>query len=191
MDARPVATAAEAHEAADELGYPVVLKSVTSEHKSDAGGVVLGIADPAELNAAYRAVPAGACSVERMAPLDEGVELIVGIRHDPRFGPTLLVGLGGVYAEVFRDVAVALAPVEPAEAEQLIRSLRCAPLLEGARGRAPLDVTAAARAASALSHLAARAPWLAELEVNPLLVTADGALGLDARLVLGSVGERP
>jgi acetate---CoA ligase (ADP-forming) len=191
VDARAVGTAAEARAAAEELGYPVVLKSVVSEHKSDAGGVVLGIAGPAGLEAAYRGVPAGACSVERMAPLDEGVELIVGVRRDPRFGPTLLVGLGGVYAEVFRDVAVALAPVEPAEAELLMRSLRCAPLLEGTRGRPALDIAAAARAASALSHLAARAPWLAELEVNPLLVTADGALGLDARLVIGSVEERP
>ena len=126
-----------------------------------------------------------------MAPLGEGIELIVGVRRDPRFGPMLLVGLGGVYAEVFRDVVVALAPVEPAEAEQLVRSLRCAPLLEGARGRRVLDIAAAARAASALSHLAVRAPWLAELEVNPLLVTADGALGLDARLVLVNREERP
>jgi len=191
VDALAVATVAEAHAAAEELGYPVALKALASEHKSDAGGVVLGIADPAELEAAYRRISAGACSVERMAPLGEGIELIVGARRDPRFGPMLLVGLGGVYAEVFRDVVVALAPVEPAEAEQLVRSLRCAPLLEGARGRRVLDIAAAARAASALSHLAVRAPWLAELEVNPLLVTSDGALGLDARLVLVNREERP
>jgi acetate---CoA ligase (ADP-forming) len=191
VDARAVATADEAQAAAEELGYPVALKALASEHKSDAGGVVLGIADAAGLDAAYRGIPAGACSVERMAPRGEGIELIVGVRRDPRFGAILLIGLGGVYAEVFRDMAVALAPVEPGEAEQLVRSLRCAPLLEGARGRPVLDVAAAARAASALSHLAARAPWLAELEVNPLLVTADGALGLDARLVLGTMEERP
>jgi acyl-CoA synthetase (NDP forming) len=160
------------------------LKALASEHKSDAGGVVVGIANAAELEAAYRRLPAGSCSVERMAPLDDGLELIVGVRRDPRFGPVLLVGLGGVFAEVLRDVAVALAPVDPDEVEQLLRSLRCAPLLEGARGRPRLDLAAAARAASALSHLAARAPWLAELEVNPLLVTADGAVGLDARLIL-------
>lgn len=187
--ALPVATAAEARAAAEVLGFPVVLKSLALEHKSDAGGVVLGIADAVELEAAYRRLPGGACSVERMAPLDEGLELIVGVRRDPGFGPVLLVGLGGVYAEVFRDAAVALAPVEPIEAEQLLHSLRCAPLLDGARGRPRLDVAAAARAASALSHLAARAPWLAELEVNPLLVTSDGALGLDARLVRGTMEE--
>ena len=111
------------------------------------------------------------------------------MRRDPRFGPMLLVGLGGVYAEVFRDVAVALAPVEAAEAEQLVRSLRCAPLLEGARGKPVLDIAAAARAASALSHLAVCAPWLAELEINPLLVTPSGVLGLDARLV-GTMEEQ-
>jgi acyl-CoA synthetase (NDP forming) len=187
--ALPVATAADARASAEELGYPVVLKSLASEHKSDAGGVVLAIEDAVDLEAAYRQLPDGACSVERMAPLDEGLELIVGVRQDPRFGPVLLVGLGGVFAEVFRDVAVALAPVGPAEAEQLLRTLRCAPLLDGARGRPRLDVSAAARAASALSHLAARAPWLAELEVNPLLVTSDGALGLDARLVRGTMAE--
>jgi hypothetical protein len=88
-------------------------------------------------------------------------------------------------------VAVALAPVVPAEAQQHVRSHRCAPMLQGARGRPVLDIAAAARAASALSHLAVRAPWLAELEVNPLLVTADGALGLDARLVLGTREARP
>jgi acyl-CoA synthetase (NDP forming) len=182
--ARPVSTASEAQAAAGELGFPVVLKALASEHKSDAGGVVVGIANGAELEAAYRRLPAGPCSLERMAPLDDGLELIVGVRRDPRFGPVLLVGLGGVFAEVFRDVAVALAPVDPDEAERLLRSLRCAPLLEGARGRPPLDLAAAARAASALSHLAAQAPWLAELEVNPLLVTAEGAVGLDARLIL-------
>jgi acyl-CoA synthetase (NDP forming) len=187
--ALPVATAAEARVAAEKLGYPVVLKALGSEHKSDGGGVVLGIADAVELDAAYRRLPGGACSVERMAPVGEGVELIIGVRRDPRFGPVLLVGLGGIFAEVFQDVAMALAPVEPTEAGQLLRSLRCAPLLDGARGRQRPDVSAAARAASALSRLAARAPWLAELEVNPLLVTADGALGLDARLVRGTMEE--
>lgn len=189
-DAIRVTSAAEARTAADSLGYPVVLKALAAEHKSDAGGVVLWIADAEMLDRAFAGLPAGECSVERMAPLDEGVELIVGVRRDPRFGPVLLVGLGGLYAEVFRDVALALAPVEPDEAEHLLRSLRCAPLLAGVRGKPGVDVAAAARAASALSHVAARAPWLGELEVNPLLVTPAGALALDARLVVGTMEER-
>ncbi|MFL5952879.1 MAG: acetate--CoA ligase family protein [Gaiellaceae bacterium] len=184
-----VESASEARAAAEQLGYPVVLKSLGADHKSDAGGVVLDIRDAQELEAAFARLPRGPCSVERMAAVDAGLELIVGVRRDPRFGPLLMVGLGGVHAEVFRDVAVALAPVEPAEAEGLLRSLQCAPLLTGARGRGPLDISAAAKAASALSYLAVRAPWLAELEVNPLRVTVDGVVGLDARLVHGTMRE--
>jgi hypothetical protein len=100
----------------------------------------------------------------------------------------LLVGLGGVHTELLHDVAVALAPVEVDEAEELLLSLSVARLLTGARGRSALAIGAAAQAASALSRLAACAPWLAEIEINPLLVTPEGALGLDARLV-GTMGQ--
>jgi acyl-CoA synthetase (NDP forming) len=122
-------------------------------------------------------------SVEQMAPLGEGVELIAGCLNDPRFGPIVLVGLGGLYAELLRDTAVALAPVDAAQGEELIRSLRGAPILAGGRGRPPLDIPAAAEALAALSHLAASRRDLGELEVNPLLVLPSGALGLDARAV--------
>jgi hypothetical protein len=125
-------------------------------------------------------------SVERTAPVDDGIELIVGARRDPRFGPILLVGLGGLYAEVLEDVAVALAPVDSEEAEALIRTLRGASLLEGARGRRPLDVSSAARVAAAVSHVAAARPEIQEIEINPLLVLPSGALGLDARVVVAS-----
>ena len=119
-----------------------------------------------------------------MAPVAEGIELIAGSRRDPRFGPIVLVGLGGLYAELLKDVAVALAPITEATARELLRSLRGAPLLTGARGRGPLDMAAAAAALAALSYVAAARPEIAEIEINPLLVTADGALGLDARIVL-------
>ena len=98
----------------------------------------------------------------------------------------MLVGLGGVYAEILDDTAVALAPVGEDEAERMVRSLRGAPLLEGARGRKPLDVAAAARAVAAVSRAAAGCPALAELEVNPLLVLPNCAIGLDARVLLAS-----
>ncbi len=98
----------------------------------------------------------------------------------------MLVGLGGVYAEVLDDVAVALAPIDDELAERLVRSLRAAPLLDGARGRPPLDVAAAARVVAAVSRAAAACPEVAELDVNPLLVLPAGALGLDARVLLGS-----
>jgi acyl-CoA synthetase (NDP forming) len=128
-------------------------------------------------------------SVERTAPVEQGFELIVGSRRDPRFGPVTLVGMGGLYTEVLSDVAVALAPVSEQQAEELIRSLRGAALLEGARGRPPLDIGSAARATAALSRAAAEHPEIEELEINPLLVLADGALGLDARIVLGGDGD--
>jgi acyl-CoA synthetase (NDP forming) len=187
--AQAARTPAEALAAAETLGYPVVLKAVGPLHKSDVGGVAVGIGGPEELEAALSlmlAVASEGFSVERMAPVEEGIELIVGARRDARFGPVLLVGVGGLYAEVLADVAVALAPVSADEAEELIRSLRAAPLLEGARGRRPLDLAAAARAAAALSQVAASRANLQEIEINPLLVTPTGALGLDARVVLSA-----
>jgi len=182
-----VRTRTEAHAAADRVGYPVVVKAVAALHKSDGGGVIVGIGDPAALDAALDRLEAqlGASelSVEHMAPVHEGVELIVGARRDPRFGPVVMVGMGGVYAEVFVDVAVALAPVDPLSAQRLLRSLRGAPLLTGARGQPALDVAAAARVTSDLSRVAAVRPDVAEIEVNPLLVTPTGAVALDARVI--------
>ncbi len=186
--ARHVTSPVEATEAAAVLGYPVALKALGLLHKSDAGGVALGLTSRGELEAAFadmerRLRPPG-YAVEAMADVSGGVELIVGCRRDPRFGPLLLVGLGGIYAELLRDVAVALAPAGADEIEQLLLSLRGAGVLTGARGRSPLDVRAAAEAAAALSRVAAAHPEIAEIEVNPLLVTPSGALGLDARIVL-------
>jgi hypothetical protein len=179
----------EAAAAALETGYPVAVKAQGLLHKSDVGGVALGLADEAQLRGAVARMGARlgvtAVSVERMAPVDEGVELIVGCRQDPRFGPVVLVGLGGLYTELLRDVRTALAPIDEAEAEKLVRELRGAPLLTGLRGRPALDLAAAARAAAALSRFAAAHPEVAEVEVNPLLVLRQGALALDARIILG------
>lgn len=174
--------------AAAELGYPVVLKALGLMHKSDAGGVVVGLSDEQALAAAYddlaaRLEPA-AFSVEAVADVSAGFELLVGARRDLRFGPLVAVAAGGLHAETLRDVAVGLAPVDEAAAEELIRSLASAPLLAGARGRPPLDVAAAGRAVAALSDFAAAHPEIAEVEVNPLLVRRDGVVGLDARIVL-------
>ena len=183
--ARTVVGAGAAVAAAAELGYPVVLKALGTLHKSDAGGVAVGLADAAALAAAAadmerRLAPPG-FSVERMAPLADGVELLIGARRDARFGPIAVAGLGGLYTEVLVDAAVALAPVDADTAHALLLSLRGAPLLTGARGRPPLDVAAAAAALAALSRVAAAHPELAALEINPLLVLPEGALGLDAR----------
>ena len=183
-----VKSPAEARDAASAIGYPVALKALGLLHKSDAGGVVLGIESPEELDLALaemeaRLAPPG-FSVEQMVDVAAGTELIVGCRRDPRFGPLVLVGLGGVFAEVLRDVAVALAPAVPDQLEELVLGLRGAGLLTGARGRRPLDVRAAAEVAARVSELACRHPEIAEIEINPLLVTATGAIALDARIVL-------
>jgi acetate---CoA ligase (ADP-forming) len=187
-ECRPARTKAEVVAAAQELGYPVVLKALGLLHKSDAGGVALGLADETAVRDAHARLEAtlepDGYAVERMVSAPGAVELIVGCRRDPRFGPLVLVGVGGVYAEVLRDVAVALAPAEPDQLEELIVSLRGAALLTGARGRPPVDIPAIAHAAAALSRLAAEHPEIEEIEVNPLLATLDGAIGLDARVVL-------
>ena len=188
--ARRVSSLDDALAAAAELGYPVVLKAAGQLHKSDVGGVLLDLGDAERLAAAFRDLRERlgdvGLSLERMALAADGVELILGCRWEPRFGPLLVAGMGGVYAELLGDVQTALAPVDVETAARLLRSLRGAPLLLGARGRPPLDLEAAARAAAALSHFAAAHPEVAAAEVNPLLVTPDGALGLDARLVLAT-----
>jgi acyl-CoA synthetase (NDP forming) len=189
-EARKVAGVQEALAAGEEVGYPAVLKALGQLHKSDAGGVAVGLRDPKELAEALTRMEAALgsewYSVEAMAPLSRGLELIVGAKRDPRFGPVLLVGAGGLYAEIVKDVAVALAPVTEAAAEALFSSLRVAPLLDGGRGRPAVDVGAAARAAAVLSRVAAEHPEIAEIEINPLLALPDGAVGLDARIVLAT-----
>ena len=185
--ARRVTSLAEAQSAAVELGFPIVLKALSASHKSDAGGVRLGIAGESELEAAFidmaARLNAGVFSVERMIDKTDAVELLLGVRRDPSFGPVVVIGIGGLYTEVLQDVAVALAPLKPDMAGRLVRSLHAAPLLLGSRGRPPLDIAAAARVAADLSQLAAGWPELAEVEINPLLVRRAGVVALDARVV--------
>lgn len=187
VGAREVRTAAEVAAAADELRAPYVLKALGLLHKSDAGGVVVGLQTRAELIDVHARLVAKldppAFSVEEMADLKGGVELIVGAQWDPRFGPTVLVGMGGTATEVLRDVTVALAPVDEAEATRMLRRLRTVALLDAHRGRAAVDVAAAARVVARLSQFAAAHPEVAELEINPLLVSPSGATALDARIV--------
>ncbi|MFE6095247.1 acetate--CoA ligase family protein [Streptomyces massasporeus] len=186
--AREIHDEAELLAAAAEFDGPYVLKALHLLHKSDAGGVALGLAGPAELLAAFREMRArlGApsCSVEAMADLTDGIELIVGVNRDPRFGPVAMVGLGGILAEALRDVAFTLAPVPADRAATLLRGLRTATLLDGVRGKPPIDVDAAAKAVETITAFAAAHPEIAELEVNPLLVRPDGVLALDSRAVL-------
>lgn len=187
VPAREVRSIDELKAAAGELRAPYVLKALGLLHKSDAGGVAVGLASVRELVSAHADMVARldppSFSVEEMADLRGGVELIVGARWDPRFGPTVLVGMGGTATEVLRDVEVALAPVDEAEAARMLRRLRTAALLDEHRGRPAVDVAAAARVVAQLSRFAAAHLDIAELEINPLLVTPSGATALDARIV--------
>ncbi|MEV6316277.1 acetate--CoA ligase family protein [Streptomyces sp. NPDC051776] len=187
--AREIGTEAELLAAAEEFNGPYVLKALHVLHKSDAGGVALRLDGTEGLLDAYRTMHArlGApsYSVEAMADLADGLELIVGVNRDPRFGPVAMVGLGGVLTETLRDVAFSLAPVPAARAVHLLWSLRSSALLGGVRGRPAVDVAAAAEVIARITEVAAAHPEIAELEVNPLLVRPDGVLALDSRAVLG------
>jgi acetate---CoA ligase (ADP-forming) len=185
--ARLASSRAEVVAAASDLTFPVVLKAMGLLHKSDAGGVVLGLQSADELLNAYDAMQAKlqppAVTVEEMADTSSGVELIVGARRDLRFGAVIMVGLGGIFTEVLADVSTALAPVDHSTAVSLLTRLRGAALLRGVRGRPAVDVDAAADAVVTISRFAAGHPEIAELEVNPLLVTASEAIALDARII--------
>ncbi|MEM7291935.1 MAG: acetate--CoA ligase family protein [Pseudomonadota bacterium] len=175
-----------------DVGTPLVVKAVGLEHKSDAGGVVFGIADAVALRDQFRCLtksfPDSPISVERQLPVAEGVELLLGVKVDPRFGPVATVGLGGIYTEIFQRVAVALLPLTTDDAIELINSLPGADILSGARGRPSLDVHAAARALVALGDFATGyRESIKSIEINPLLVLEEGAWALDVLVELQSV----
>ena len=194
---RSVKDADAAVQAADALGYPVVLKILSEDiaHKTEAGGVALNLADAAAVRAASARIFA---SVAAHAPdariegllvapmLRGGTELIAGISRDPVFGPVVMVGMGGIYAEVLRDVAVQPAPVSQGQALAMIRSLRLFPLLDGARGQARADIDAAACAVARLSEFACtHRDQVGEIDLNPILVrpAGQGIAILDALMV--------
>lgn len=185
--ARLATSRAEVEVAAAELTFPLVLKAMGLLHKSDAGGVVLGRRSADELLEAYDAMKVNlsppAVTVEEMADTSSGVELIVGARRDLRFGAVIMVGLGGIFTEVLADFSTALAPVNMSTAESLLTRLRGAALLHGVRGRPAVDLSSAAEAVVTISRFAAAHPEIAELEVNPLLVTTSGSIALDARII--------
>jgi len=179
-------SAEEAVAAARRIGVPVVAKLLSPDvlHKSEIGGVILDLADDEAVRRAFAAILARAATrapgarVEGVLvakQLRGAVEMAVGVVRDPVFGPVVMVGLGGVFIEVFRDVAFRRCPVSEADALAMIRGLRGFPLLDGARGRPKADVAALARAVAALSRFGAAAgPRLRSAEVNPLMVLPDG-----------------
>ena len=186
--AAEVTTIDELTTAVAGLGFPLVLKALGDEHKSDNGGVILNISDHAALLDAWNDVQTRlappVCSVEEMADLTRAVELIIGVRRDRTFGPIVLVGIGGVYTELLKDTRCALGPVTAAQARTLLLSLRGSALLTGFRGKPAVDIDAAAQLVATLSSYAAAHPEIGEIECNPVAVTPTTAIALDARIIL-------
>jgi acetate---CoA ligase (ADP-forming) len=176
----------EAVRIAAEIGLPVVMKVQSADipHKTEAGGVRIGVADAAAVRAAFAEIVRNGCAYAPAAAIDGvlvqemvsgGTELILGVQNDPLFGPAVMVGLGGVFAEVMKDVSFRLAPITASEAEAMLRELRGFPLLDGARGRPKADVAAVTDTLLRLSALAVDLRHdLAELDINPLTVLAAG-----------------
>jgi acetyltransferase len=180
--------------AAPEMGYPVVLKIISPEwvHKSDWGGVRLNVNTETDLRQAYRDL---AASFRRRTPdgaLDgilvqkqvQGVELLMGLKRDPQFGPVVVAGAGGIYTEVLRDVARALAPITADQASKMLQSLKIYPILQGVRGQTGADLAPLAEALVNLSRLAVDYPEIRELDLNPVVAAPQGCWCVDCRIVL-------
>jgi len=194
------ATPEEASAAAEALGTPVAMKVVSPgiPHKTDAGGVALGVTSPAGAAEAFRAIRERAARWLEERGLDAPVhgvlvtpmleaplaELLVGAARDADVGPVLTVGAGGIWVEVLRDVAHRVLPVEEREVRAMLRELRTWGLLGGARGRTPADLDAVVAAVGAVARCILENPDVGEVEVNPLFVYASGAQAVDARVFL-------
>ena len=189
-------TAADEDEAvglADTMGYPVVLKVISPDvvHKTEVGGVVLGLIDGASIRAACAEmrrtveaeIPGARISGFTVEQQVSGTEIIVGMSRDPDFGPLLMVGMGGIFVEVYKDVAFRLAPLDAREAEAMIGDIMAQALLDGARGKPRLCRAELREVLLRISRLVEALPEVAELDLNPLVITADGLVAIDARII--------
>ena len=183
---------------AEEFGFPVVLKlhSETITHKTDVGGVKLNLENARAIEEAFEDIRKSVSeradvtqflgvTVQPMIRM-EGYELILGSSIDPQFGPVLLFGAGGQLVEVFQDRALALPPINSTLARRLMEQTRIFTALQGVRGRKPVDIAALEQLIVRFSHIVVEQPWISEIDINPLMASAEGLLALDARIVLHS-----
>ena len=186
---------AQAVSISKELGFPVVLKIVSPDiiHKSDSGGVKLGLQNAAQVGKAYTEIMAAAkkagkkarihgVSVQRMGK--PGVEVIMGMTKDPQFGPVLMFGLGGVFVEILKDVAFRIVPLTRRDASEMIREIKGYPILEGHRGQEPANIAILEDLLLKLSDFVDKTPEIEELDLNPILAYSDGAVAVDSRVIL-------
>jgi acetyl-CoA synthetase (ADP-forming) len=185
----------EAAQIAETIGFPVVAKIVSPEiiHKSDAGGVKVGLKTAPDVEAAYKTIIENAKKYDPKANLlgvlimemaPQGTEVIVGAIKDPQFGATIMFGLGGIFVEVLKDVTFKIAPVTIDEAKEMITNLKAAALLKGYRNTPPADIDALAQIIVIVSKLLTEHPEIKELDLNPVLAYAKGASTVDARIIL-------
>jgi len=189
----------EAVALSEKIGYPVVMKIASPDilHKSDIGGVKVGIQNASEARDAFDLIVYRArrhapdaeiwgCQIQQM--IRGGREVILGMNKDPQFGPVMMFGLGGIYVEALKDVVFRVAPMDELEAREMVNEIRSIKLLQGVRGERPSDIDAVVDALLRLSYLVTEYPEIVELDINPLVVyeAGRGAVGLDMRLVLAS-----
>ena len=185
----------EAISVSRQFGFPVVLKIVSPDivHKSDAGGVKLGLRTSKQVGKAYddilsavkqkhpQAVIQGV-SVQKMAR--PGVEVIIGMTKDAQFGPVLMFGLGGILVEILKDVSFRIVPLTKRDAGEMIREIKGYPLLEGYRGQEPVDVSKLEELLLKVSDFVEQNPEVKEIDLNPIFAYSDGAVAVDARVIL-------
>jgi len=197
VEAKLAKTKTEAIALSRKMGFPAVLKIVSPDiiHKSDSGGVKLGLANAAQVGRAYTEIMAAAkksspkaaisgVSVQKMAR--PGVEVIMGMTKDAQFGPVLMFGLGGVFVEVLKDVAFRIVPLVRRDASQMIREIKGYPVLEGYRGHEPANVKVLEDLLLKLSDFIDKTPEIKELDLNPIFAYKDSAVAVDARVILES-----
>ncbi|HJX70016.1 MAG TPA: acetate--CoA ligase family protein [Dehalococcoidia bacterium] len=195
VEAKLARSKKEAVSLSREMGFPVVLKISSPDvvHKSDSGGVKLGLANAAQVGKAYseivssikKAYPEAqieGVSVQSMAP--SGVEVIVGMSKDPQFGPVLMFGLGGILVEVLKDVSFRIVPVAERDAREMIREIKGYPVLQGYRGQKPASIPALEQLILKVSQFVEKNPQIKELDLNPIFAYPDKAVAVDARIIL-------
>jgi acyl-CoA synthetase (NDP forming) len=195
VEAKVARSKKEAISISKEMGFPVVLKISSPDvvHKSDSGGVKLGLANATEVGKAYNEIISSVkqaypkaqiegVSVQSMAP--PGVEVIVGMSKDPQFGPVLMFGLGGILVEVLKDVSFRIVPVTARDAREMIREIKGYPVLEGYRGQKPASIPALEKLIAKVSQFVEKNPHIKELDLNPIFAYPDKAVAVDARIIL-------
>lgn len=195
VDTLLATTKEEAISIAKQLGFPVVLKvaSVDVVHKSDAGGVKLGLTSAAQVGKAYSEIMTSikkgfpkariqGVSVQTMAR--KGIEVIIGMSKDPQFGPVIMFGLGGVLVEVLKDVSFRIVPLTRRDAKDMIEEIKGYPILKGVRGQEPADIAALEQLIVKVSSFVDKYPQIKELDLNPVFAYKDGAMAVDARIIL-------